>query len=229
MRVQDPFGTFPLEAAIEGRARALGLDLPKDLVRALAAHARAVASAPRHLHLTSLREPSEFVDRHVGESLAGAAVVGETGKLLDLGSGNGYPGLAILIARPGLEGVLAEASARRADFLREVCAALRVRAVVLERQVQRAADVEALGPFDAICARAVGGWDRILPRLVPVLTADGRLLLWAGTEAGGIARRAGWSRLELEERRALSGRDRAFLWIFRSARAAGPASRPPAA
>ncbi len=207
-----------LERRIRERASACGLELPDEALAVLGRHARAVMSAGRELHLTSIGEPGEFIDRHLGESLEGAAMLAPdaAGTLLDLGSGNGYPGLPICVARPGLEPLLAESSNRRAAFLEGVVREAFPAGEVLNAHVGRPADLGERPPFRVIVTRAVGGWEKVVPRLESCLTADGDLLVWAGEEMERIARRSAWSELRLMARRALPGRDRSWIWRFAS-------------
>jgi 16S rRNA (guanine527-N7)-methyltransferase len=74
----------------------------------------------RRFNLTAIRDPREGVRRHALEALEATLVPGlpEAGLLVDLGSGNGFPALPILAARPGLSGLLVESAARKVDFLR---------------------------------------------------------------------------------------------------------------
>lgn len=74
----------------------------------------------RRFNLTAIREPLEGVRRHGLEALEATLIPGLAGEglLVDLGSGNGFPALPLLAARPGLAGLLVESSARKVDFLR---------------------------------------------------------------------------------------------------------------
>jgi 16S rRNA (guanine527-N7)-methyltransferase len=207
------------ETAIERRAAACGLVLPSDRVAALAGHARAVLEENRLLHLTSVTDPPAFVERHLGESLEGAALLEPeiSGTLIDLGSGNGYPGLPIAAARSGLHPVLVESSHKKAAFLREVLDRHPFPGGdVVEGQVQRSADLEGIGPVRVLATRAMGAWAKIVPRLVRVLRDDAVVLLWAGADAEAILRREAWkTRLTLERRHPLPGRDRSWVWLLR--------------
>jgi len=195
-----------------------GIQLPHAAIRALSAHAAAVLEANPLLHLTTVTDPVDLVERHVGESLEGAALLepGIEGVLVDLGSGNGYPGLPLAAARHGLRAVLIEASRKKARFLEEVIEIVGFAgAAVLERQVQRAADLDEVSPVRVLTARAVGSWEKILPRLVGALDVDARVLLWAGEAVEAVRRRPAWRNLDLELRHALPGRDRSWIWVFK--------------
>ena len=201
---------------IAERAVASGIDLSAEGLAAVAAHARAVLQANDQLKLTAIVDPKEFLERHIGESFEGAALVpaGRKGTLVDLGSGNGYPGLPLAAARPLLEPYVVESSSRKAAFLREIINDVLRRGAVLERQVQRPADLGEIGPIDVLATRAMGGWERVLPRLTGCLAPEGSILLWAGESVDTVRRRAAWGKLELTERRPLPGRDRSWVWRF---------------
>ena len=215
----SPFSRLPgfdLDAEVATRAEALGIELADGQRSALAAHARAVIGGAAALHLTSITEPMEFLDRHLGEALVGAAMLPAAieGLAVDLGSGNGYPGLPICIVRPGLRAVLVESSRRRADFLRALVERTVSGSTVLHASVQHARDLASVGPVRLLLSRAMRGWDRIVPRVAACLGPDGELLLWAGGDMESVARRKAWQTLQLLERHPLPGRDRSWIWRF---------------
>lgn len=211
------FRGFDLDAAIAAEAQNHGVALAPAACAALVHHALAVAG-DEHLHLSAIDDPAEFVARHIGEAFEGAAMLGPgvEGRLVDLGSGNGYPGLPLALACPGLCAVLVDASARRAAFLEEVVRDLA--GVEAEcAQVQRSADLVVLMPIRVLTMRAVGAWQKIVPRLAASLGDDGELLLWAGADVETLAQRTSWRRLRLVDRRLLAGRERSWIWRFRQA------------
>jgi 16S rRNA (guanine527-N7)-methyltransferase len=222
----DPFSVVPgfdLEARIHARAAGCGLDLDVAAVAAVAHHARAVLRENQQLHLTSIAEPEEFFERHVGEAFEGASMLPERaeGLYLDIGSGNGYPGLPLSVARPRLQLTMVEASVRKAQFLRAVVReAPFPTASVTETQVQRASDIESFDRARLITSRAMGGWPKILPRLRTRLAEESDILVWAGDEVEKISRREVWRRFSLEEKRLLPDREGSWIWRFRLAEAA---------
>jgi 16S rRNA (guanine527-N7)-methyltransferase len=213
----NSFAGFDLPGAILRQAESCGLELADEARLAIEAHARELLRRDPELGLTSIRDPATFVERHIGESLAGAALLpaGIRGPLLDLGSGNGYPGLPLAAARPLLEPFLAEASSRKARFLREVLNTWFRRGAVIEKHVERAADVCALGSLRVVVTRAMGGWEKIVPRLVPAMGEETDVLIWAGVEAQRVFARSAWRKLELCTRTAPPGRDRSWIWRLR--------------
>jgi len=105
----------------------------------------------RALNLTSINSENEFMSRFVEPSVALARWMPETGRLLDIGSGMGVPGVPLLIAKPGMQGVLVERRKKRAEFLRHLVRVLKLDAEVYD------ADINALPHLGVnICtARAV--------------------------------------------------------------------------
>jgi 16S rRNA (guanine527-N7)-methyltransferase len=218
--VSETHATFDWAARIRERAASCGIDLDDPLPGFLAAHVVSVLRVNTELHLTTITEPDEYLERHLGESFEGAAMVDPdaTGQVLDIGSGNGYPGLPLAAARPRLQVTLAEASRRKGAFLRQFLReSTAVNVSVLEVQVQRPGDLDGFGPFRLVTSRAMGGWTKILPRLAPMLEPGGEMLVWAGDEVETIAKRAVWRRLVPVDRRPLPGRKQSWIWRFRSA------------
>jgi 16S rRNA (guanine527-N7)-methyltransferase len=213
----DPFEGYPLERRIVERAGQAGLAITAEAATRLATHARTVMQVNPILQLTAITDPAEYVERHLGESFEGAAMLGDRarGLLLDLGSGNGYPGIPVSQARPGLQLVMAEASRKKADFLRgciEIAGLEGAR--VHEAQVQRPGDLENDTPIDVLVCRAMGNWQKVLPRLAASLAPDGHLLLWGGADVEEISTRAAWQRLALAAKRPLPSRDHSWIWHF---------------
>ena len=107
--------------ALEGLREELGLVLDEAAQRKLLAHYRLLVKWNRRMNLTTLRDPQEIAVRHFGESLFLARELGiETGTVLDVGSGAGFPGLPVAAVRRGLQVTLLEAGQRKSVFLREV-------------------------------------------------------------------------------------------------------------
>jgi len=121
----------------------------------------------RKINLTALREPRRVVDRLFLDSLAIVPHVPEgVATVVDVGSGGGFPGLPLAIARPDLRVTLVEPRQRRAAFLRTAVAELEVeaqvveaRAETLERRAHLAVSRATLAPaFWLQLGRTLGDW-----------------------------------------------------------------------
>jgi len=129
------------------------------------------------INLTAVREPAAIVRRHFLESLFAAEHIPARAKtLLDFGSGAGFPGIPIAIARPRIAVTLAESQSKKAAFLREVVRTLDLKAEVWP------ARVESMPPqrvFDAITLRAVDRMPQACRTAVARLAPGGSLLVFA--------------------------------------------------
>lgn len=132
--------------------------------------------------LTSIEDPQELISRHFGEGFFGARLV-ENGacRLADVGSGAGFPGLALKIALPNMQVFLIEQDTRKATFLNEVVRALNLEGVKVLRSPYEALPPE-IANFDVIVSRAVGDHKSLLKWASPRLSELGQAVLWIGAE-----------------------------------------------
>lgn len=133
------------------------------------------------LNLTAIREPLEILYRHFCESMfAAVSVPLNSGRLADIGSGPGFPGLPLKILRPELELFLVESNIKKGTFLAEVIRELGLtNAKVL---INRYEDLdEDLAPLDYVCSRAVGEFRPFLEWAGSERLSAGRVILWIGS------------------------------------------------
>ena len=137
----------------------------------------------KKLNLTSVREPRNMVERHVGESFYMARLLPEFATLLDLGSGAGFPGLPISMLRPEADVMLAEAQVRKAVFLREAAWMTGSHARVWAHRVE---EMEHGYRFDVVTLRAVDNMQEALTAAMDRIEPGGTLAFFTGE--GGVTR-----------------------------------------
>jgi 16S rRNA (guanine527-N7)-methyltransferase len=156
------------EALLEGRVPDVALprlDLYAQLVERWSA---------RH-NLVRVKSRRELVERHIVEALALLPEMGKAGRLVDVGSGAGLPGVPLLCARPGWSGCLLEPREKRWAFLKTV-----VRELELDAQVVAERFEEWGGEgVDLVTARAVGGHKELLSWARTRLAPGGTVAIWA--------------------------------------------------
>jgi len=150
----------------------------------------------RALNLTSIADADLFEQRFINPSLALVASMPERGRLLDIGSGMGVPGIPLLLALPGLQGVLVERRKKRTEFLRHVIRTLGLNAAAYD------ADIRALDPLqvDVCVARAVTDEAGLLRMCAPHMVAGGRAVLPVPRESKAVVL-DGW---ELKEEQRIA-------------------------
>jgi len=109
------------------------------------------------LNLTSVSDHDEFVRRFISPSLALLKWMPEHGRVLDIGSGMGVPGMPLLLANRGLYGLLVERRKKRAEFLRHIVRSLDLNAEVFDADINHLPCLSA----DVCVARAVSD-ERVL-------------------------------------------------------------------
>jgi len=132
------------------------------------------------INLTAIRDPLEILYRHFCESMyAAEAIPLEKGRLADVGSGGGFPGLPIKIMRPDLQVYLVESNIKKVTFLAEVIRELGLRgAQVLARRYEELG--EEVAPLDYVCSRALGEFPDFLEWARSEQIAAKQVILWIG-------------------------------------------------
>jgi 16S rRNA (guanine527-N7)-methyltransferase len=134
----------------------------------------------RKINLTSIKDLNLIIRRHFLDSIAVAPYLGQAGRLMDVGSGAGFPGLPLKIVLPRKEVVLVEARRKKANFLRDITRRLNVEGMqIIERRLE---DLEArkIGLFDEVVTRAFGHPDLFLKLSSTLLSPGGRSLIMHG-------------------------------------------------
>src|ERR1035441_89769 len=112
--------------------------------------------------LTSIVDPVEIVARHFGESMYASSLIPvENGRLADVGSGAGFPGLALKILYQHLQVILIESNKKKCAFLSEVVRSLGLVGVEVSPMPFEEVRAEA-GFANFVTSRAIGGFPQIL-------------------------------------------------------------------
>jgi 16S rRNA (guanine527-N7)-methyltransferase len=145
------------------------------------------------VNLTAITDPEDIVRRHFEESFFASPWLGEgPGLLCDVGSGAGFPGLALKLVRPNWRMRLYEPVAKKAAFLKEVARSLELHDVEVCRERWQEARLDAKS-VDAVTARALGRYSELVTWAARVLKPSGKLLLWVGAaEAAALRGKSGW-------------------------------------
>lgn len=130
---------------------------------------------------TAVRGAEQALDVHVADSLTALELdaVRAAHRIADLGSGAGFPGLALAVALPAAEVSLVESQRRRCEFLERVCASAGIEnARVVCARVEEWRD--GLAHNDAVVARALAAPPVVLEYAAPLLRLGGSLVDWRG-------------------------------------------------
>src|SRR5580700_6145617 len=134
------------------------------------------------ISLTAISDPLQILRFHFGESMfAASAVPIRDGRLADVGSGAGFPGIPLKLLIPTLDLVLIESNTKKASFLFECIRELSLVGAEVVRSRFEDLDERALD-FNFITARALGGYERLTEWAQESLAPSGALVLWLGQD-----------------------------------------------
>jgi 16S rRNA (guanine527-N7)-methyltransferase len=143
--------------------------------------------------LTAVTDPHQILRIHFGESFFAASLAGiSAGRVADIGTGAGFPGIPIRMVRPAIQLTLVEPVAKKTAFLGEILRNLGIRdaRIIRCRMEEMAAD---LADFDLITARALGRYQALLRWSKMRISQNGSILLLLGeAEARQVSKDQGW-------------------------------------
>jgi 16S rRNA (guanine527-N7)-methyltransferase len=177
MRVASP----PF-AALAGEAARLGLALTAEQIAVCERYAGELIERNTSVNLTSITDPQNIAHKHFLDSWTAFAVRRWSGneRAIDIGSGAGFPALALRIAKPSLRATLVESVGKKARFLEDVSALLGLSDVEVRNERAEALAQERRDRYDVATARAVGSLAQVIEYLVPFLKVGGDAIAWKG-------------------------------------------------
>lgn len=155
----------------------------------------------RSHNLTAITAPDEVREKHLADSLTLLPFLGSARRMLDLGSGAGFPALPLKIARPHLEVVSVDAVGKKIAFQRHVARTLGLDGftAVHGRAENLPGSEPCAAGFDLVTARALGSLSMLVELAGPCLAPGGRLIAMKGAEGrqelasvAGPLEAAGW-------------------------------------
>ncbi len=174
MRITDEF--------IRATLAPFGFALSTSMVEAIRRYVQLLQGWNKRISLTSLDDTRSILERHFGESLFAAHTVPiEQGRLADVGSGGGFPGLPIKMAAPRVDVLLIESNTRKAAFLSEVIRMLGLIGVGVANKRVEEVDLSKR-PLDFVVARALGNIPALLRWSHSSLGPNGKVVLWLGAK-----------------------------------------------
>lgn len=160
----------------------IGVQLEADQVRQFMVYLEQLQVWNQSVNLTSITADEEIIIKHFVDSLAAlkAEVISPGARLLDVGTGAGFPGLPLRIARQDLNVMLIEPAQKKISFLHSIVGLLRLERVkifygTLERFIIERFPVQ---PFDYITTRALK-YDFILRNSARLLAPGGKVMLYS--------------------------------------------------
>ena len=172
------------------------------------------------INLTAIRDDGDIVIKHFLDSFSfikGFALV-EGLKLLDMGSGAGFPALPLKIAFPGISVTMVESVKKKAAFLRHIIRTLRLTGAEVSDKRTEALPGSLHSSFDVVTARAFADMETALEAGKPFLKNGGIMVLSRGPEEKIGERELSKAGFVLERRVELTlphSEYRRAIWVFK--------------
>jgi 16S rRNA (guanine527-N7)-methyltransferase len=172
-----------LHEELERYLSASHIDIPVEGYEKLEAYHRILMEWNSKIDLTNVPE-SDMAIRHYADSLLVLSVHGlfvSAASVIDLGSGAGFPGLPLAIARPDLKVCLLDSLKKRCLFLEDVCVRIGLSNVtIINARAEDAANGTHREMFDLATARALAHLPVLAEYMLPFLKIGGKALCWKG-------------------------------------------------
>ena len=182
----------------EELARVLPEELPnRELLIAKAAkHLELIASANEYMNLTRITDPQEAAIKHIYDSVAPWRCFAGAHRVLDAGTGAGFPGIPLALVLPDVRFTLSESTGKKAHFVDSAVEALEISNVHVT--AERAETVAASQQVDIITARAIAPIARVLDLFRGPLKRGVRLILYKGPDVEAELAEASKHRVQAE-------------------------------
>jgi 16S rRNA (guanine527-N7)-methyltransferase len=163
-------------------ARELGIEIDERVTALFSIHASELIKWNRKINLTAITDPRQVAIKHFLDSLAPAGFISDKARLLDIGSGGGFPGLPLKIFKPNTSVLLIDGVRKKINFLKHV-----LRTLGLENTEARQMRPEMLlkdpgcvPSFDVVISRALSDLSTFVKSALPLLAKHGKIIAMKG-------------------------------------------------
>lgn len=166
---------LPLEF-IKSEARKLEIDLSAEALGKMDIYASELVEWSEKINLTAIKEPDEMAVKHYIDSLTilSALELKQGAGVIDIGTGAGFPGLVLKIARPDIELTLLDSLNKRILYLNDVLSKLQIGATTIHgRAEEKGKTPELREKFDLAAARAVASLSALAEYCLPFVKVGG--------------------------------------------------------
>ena len=175
----------PIMSIIANGARKLNIDLPPAAGAAFRAYYDFLEKRGKNVNLTAISGAEEVARLHFLDSISLLLTAPFTNaKIIDIGSGAGFPGVPLKIAEPTIDLTLLDATGKRVSFLRDLCTELDVDATCIHARAEEAAhDINMREKYDTVVSRAVAQLNLLCELCLPFVRVNGLMIAMKSTDS----------------------------------------------
>lgn len=167
-------------------AKRLGVKVNQEQAAQLETYWSLLLAWNEKINLTAITDPMEALEKHFLDSLSllSCCEIKQGAKVIDVGTGAGFPGVPLKILRPDIRLTLLDSVNKRLSFLGEACAGLCIDAERLHKRAEEAGLMPKLREsFDVVTARAVAPMNVLCEYCLPLVKMKGYFLAMKGPGA----------------------------------------------
>lgn len=165
---------------------ALGITLSEMQLKQFYTYMNLLIDWNKKINLTAIVEPNEIILKHFVDSLTILKYISGGTKIIDVGTGAGFPGIPLKIAKPSIEIVLLDSLQKRINFLEEVIKQLNIEKIktIHSRVEDFGKDQKYREKFDMATSRAVANLSTLSEYLLPLVKVGGKVISMKGSFIG---------------------------------------------
>ncbi len=161
---------------LRSNAASLGVELNDEALNRFDTLAQLLIEQNKTMNLTAITDPDEVVIKHFADSVSlfSAVKPDENAKILDLGTGAGFPGIPLLITRPDICLTMVDSTAKKLRYVADTVEKLGLEAEVLHARAEEAGkSPEYREQYDIVCSRAVAALNVLSEFCLPFVRVGG--------------------------------------------------------
>lgn len=177
---------FISKELLKDKAAVYGVELDDKALERFDIYARLLVEWNEKINLTAITEPDEIVIKHFVDSLSvfSAIDIPEGARVIDVGTGAGFPGVAMLIARPDLEITLMDSTNKKLNVIRDILENIGLEANVVHKRAEEAGQSKDFREsYDFATARAVSNLRDLSEFCLPFVKVGGTFISMKSAKA----------------------------------------------
>ncbi len=177
---------FISKSLLKEKAALYGVSLDEKTLERFDIYARLLVEWNEKINLTAITEPDEIVIKHFVDSLSifSAVDIPEGARVIDVGTGAGFPGVAMLIARPDLDITLMDSTNKKLNVIRDILENIGLEANVVHKRAEEAGQSKDFREsYDFATARAVSNLRDLSEFCLPFVKVGGTFISMKSAKA----------------------------------------------
>ncbi len=172
------------EEIFNNHLKEIGIELQRKQIEKFYKYMNLLLEWNEKINLTAITEPEEVILKHFVDSLTISKYIEKGSKLVDMGTGAGFPGIPLKILREDIEITLADSLNKRINFLNEVIKELKLKNIqtVHTRAEEFGKNKKYRENFDIATSRAVANLSTLSEYLIPLVRINGKAICMKGSE-----------------------------------------------